>query len=336
MTSPPPRDSATIVNVAREAGVSIKTVSRVVNAEAGVHEETRARVAEVIQRLNYRPKLSARSLKSGRSFLIGLFYYERQSAYAANLQRGAARACREAGYHLVVESLEDSAPDLDRQVERTLCALRPDGVILTPSLCDDPRVLRALQAQATPVVRLSPCVDEGPVVRIHEMQAAQEVVQHLLALGHRRIGFLRGPTDQIASAWRLQGYESALAAAGLRSAWQADGDFTFESGLRAAERLAALRRRPTAVFAANDDMALGLLAGVEARGLRVPQDLSLVGFDDTPSATRVWPTLSTVRQPLEAMAVAAVQALLGSEPLAPRTLVLPHELMLRASSAPPP
>lgn len=324
---------STIVDVAREAGVSIKTVSRVVNVESGVHEETRARIAEVIQRLNYRPKRSARSLKSGRSYLLGLFYYEPQSAYAGNLQRGATLACREAGYHLVVESLEQSVQTLGQQIERTLATLRPDGVILTPGLCDDARVLTALKNQSIPAVRLSPRADRGLVVRINEVRAAEELTQHLLDLGHRSIGFLRGPADQVASAWRLSGYEAAMAAAGLQPAWLGQGDFTFESGLAAAHTLLTLGNRPSAIFAANDDMALGLMAGVEAQGLRVPQDLSLVGFDDTPAATRVWPTLTTVRQPMEAMAIAAVQSLLGLPATAAGTQVLPHELKLRASSA---
>ena len=329
---------ATIVDVAREAGVSIKTVSRVVNAEAGVHEETKARVLEVVQRLHYRPKASARSLAGARSFLIGLFYYDPQAAFAGNVQRGATRACREAGYHLVVESLERGAADTAEQVERTLAALRPDGVILTPPLSDDAAVLATLAAHGTRVVRLSPRDEAGLCVRIDDVLAAEELTRLLIGLGHQQIAFLRGPSDQVASERRYLGFQRAMKAARLKPAWVFDGNFNFDSGVAAAHQLLALGERPTAVFAANDDMALGLQSAAEGLGLRVPQDLSLVGFDDSPAATLVWPALTTVRQPLDVMAATAVQLLLA-EPEVAQSCVLPHEIKVRASTAalhPPP
>ena len=322
----------TIVDVARMAGVSIKTVSRVVNVEAGVHEETRVRVQEAVQRLNYRPKLSARSLAGARSFLIGLFYYDPQASYAGNVQRGATRACRAAGYHLLVESLDREAQDINDQVQRSLVALRPDGVILTPPLCDNEDVLATLAASNTPVVRLSPRDYRGVHVRIDDRLAAEELTRLLIGLGHERIGFLGGPEDQIASERRYEGFVSALGAARLKPFWVGQGDFTFDTGVQAAHQLHGLAERPTAVFAANDYMALGLIAGAESLGLSIPGDLSVVGFDDAPAATLVWPSLTTVRQPLEQMAELAVQLLLAPSGQAV-SCVLPHEIQVRASTA---
>jgi LacI family transcriptional regulator len=320
----------TIIDVAREAQVSIKTVSRVVNAEPGVHEDTLTRVREAIQRLNYRPKLSARSLAGARSFLIGLFYFDGQSGYIGNLQRGATRSCRELGYHLFVEPLDASAPDLVAQVERSLSALRPDGVILASPLCDHPGVLEALQAQGTRVVKLSPRELQGSCVGIDDVQAARELTLLLLDAGHERIGFLQGPADQIASQRRQQGFSIALRAAQYRPAWIASGDFTYQSGVLAAQAWHAMSKRPTAVFAANDEMALGLIAESRRLGHQLPEELSVVGFDDSPAAAMIWPGLTTVHQPLDEMAATAMRLLVDSDP-SPRVVVLPHQLRLRAS-----
>jgi LacI family transcriptional regulator len=331
LTMPRRADSPiTIIDVAHDAQVSIKTVSRVVNAEAGVHEDTLKRVRESIRRLNYRPKLSARSLAGARSFLVGLLYFDSQSSYIGNLQRGATRSCRELGYHLFVEPLESNAPDLVSQVERSLAALRPDGLILAPPLCDHPGVLEAIAARGARVVKLSPREQQGSCVGIDDVQAARELTQLLLDAGHERIGFILGPPDHVASQRRQHGFNMALRAAQHRQAWTFQGDFTFQSGLLAAQAWQALSRRPTAVFAANDDMALGLMAEARRLGHDLPGALSVVGFDDTPASAMVWPALTTVRQPLDEMAATAMRLLVDPDPT-PRNVVLPHQLRLRAS-----
>jgi len=328
----------TIIDVAREAGVSITTVSRVLNQEPGVHAETREQVLKVVTALNYRPKLSARSLAGARSYLIGLLYYDPSAAFVAWVQQGATLRCREAGYHLVVESLDNDAPDIEAQVERTLAALRPDGMILTPPICDNPKVIRALRAAGTPFVQMSPGlpVPDAGVVCMDEVQAAEEVTNLLISLGHRHIGYIGGPADQAASGLRQQGFERAMAAHGL--AIEPDlvqsGDFTFRSGVDAAHRLLSRRQRPSAVFASNDDMALGVLAAAQRLGLAVPGDLSIAGFDDSPAAGLVWPALTTVRQPVAQMARSAVELLIApAEPEAPAPRVLPHELLVRDSTS---
>ncbi len=333
--------SPTIVDVAREAGVSIKTVSRVLNHEPGVHESTRDQVLKVVEALRYRPKQSARSLAGGRSFLIGLLYYDPSAIFVGSVQQGATLRCRELGYHLVVESLHNDAPDLRQQIDRMVLALRPDGMILTPPLCDNPEVLAALRESGTPCVLMSPERDlRGvPSVRMDDVHAAEEITNLLLSLGHQRIAFIKGPADQSASGLRYQGFVNALRAHGLEPDPELiqPGAFTFESGRDAAHQLLSRRQRPTAVFASNDDMALGVLAAAQRLGLAVPSELSVAGFDDSPTAALVWPPLTTVRQPVAEMARTAVEMLVtGQRGEAPDEAdlhkVLPHELVVRDST----
>jgi LacI family transcriptional regulator len=338
-----PTPAPTIIDVAREAGVSIKTVSRVLNREAGVHEQTREQVLAVVGRLKYRPKLSARSLAGARSFLIGLLYYDPSAAFVGAAQKGAVVRCRESGYHLVVESIEDQAPDIDAQVDRMVSALRPDGMILTPPLCDNPRVLEALAAHGTPVVLISPGQHDAALmsVRMDDVHAAEEVTRLLIGLGHERIGFIRGKADQAASGLRHAGFERAMKAHGLTvdPALVCQGDFTYHGGVQAAQRLLTLRQRPTAVFASNDDMALGVMAEALRLGMSVPTELSVVGFDDSPAAALVHPALTTVRQPLEEMARLAVDLLItpGEEQASSaEEHVMAHRLVVRGSTAPAP
>lgn len=336
--------SPTIVDVAREAGVSIKTVSRVLNHEPGVHESTRDQVLKVVEALRYRPKQSARSLAGGRSFLIGLLYYDPSAIFVGSVQQGATLRCRELGYHLVVESLHNDAPDLRQQIDRMVLALRPDGMILTPPLCDNPEVLAALRDSGTPCVLMSPERDLPgvPSVRMDDVHAAEEITNLLLSLGHQRIAFIKGPPDQSASALRYQGFVNALRAHGLEPDPELiqPGSFTFASGRDAAHQLLSRRQRPTAVFASNDDMALGVLAAAQRLGLPVPGELSVTGFDDSPTAALVWPPLTTVRQPVAEMARRAVEMLVSVQrpdmAAAPAESelhkVLPHELVVRDST----
>ena len=332
----------TIVDVARKAGVSIKTVSRVMNKEPTVHPQTRALVLAVVAELNYRPQLSARSLAGAKSFLIGLLYYEPSAAYVAGIQRGATLRCREAGRHLVVESLQSNGADLQPQIEAMLAALRPDGMILTPPLCDNPQILALLRANGTPCVLISPAGDGHGLARVvmDDALAAEELTNLLASLGHRHIAFIQG--DQAASERRQHGLERALASHGLvlEPAFVIPGRFDFDSGVDGAHSLLSRAVPPTAVFAANDDMALGVLAAAQRLGLAVPGELSIVGFDDSRAATLVWPALTTVRQPVAEMAMAAVDLLLSNELKpgasgAPPARVLAHELVVRGSTAAP-
>ena len=333
----------TITDVAHQAGVSIKTVSRVLNKEPTVHPDTRALVLDVVARLNYRPQLSARSLAGAKSFLIGLLYYEPSAAFVAGMQRGATLRCRQSDRHLVVESLDAEGGDPRPQIEHMLAALRPDGVVVTPPLCDNAQVLATLKAHGTPCVLVSPSGDNDhgmARVQMDDMLAGEEVTNLLVSLGHERIGFIQG--DQSASERRQRGFERALATHGLSldPALVVPGDFDFDAGVAGAHQLLGRPQPPTAIFAANDDMALGVLAAAQRLGISVPGELSVVGFDDSRAATLVWPALTTVRQPVAEMAMAAVDLLLSGElkaadPSQPPVRVVAHSLEVRGSTAAP-
>lgn len=336
--------TATIIDVAREAGVSIKTVSRVLNREPNVRAETRDAVLAASRALNYRPNLSARSLAGSRSFLIGLFFDNPSPAYVGDVQRGAVSRCRESGYHLTIEPVEVEASDLESVVEQAVSTLRLDGVILTPPVCDDARVLSVLESLGTPYVRIAPDRVKGraPWVGMDDRAAARAMTEHLLGLGHVDIGFVTGHPDHGASRLRQEGFFDAMAERGIapRDGRVIQGWFSFQSGFDAAERLLAEGERPTAIFASNDDMALGVMASAVRRRIAVPEELSVAGFDDTPAARTVWPQLTTIGQPIQDMAAAAADLLISGEartfpPGKPPGRVFHFCLAARDSTTPP-
>ncbi len=318
--------TATIYDVAAMAGVSIKSVSRVLNREPNVSEALQTKVRAAVEALDYRPSLSARTLAGASSYLIAAFVDAeltlehwrsgRGNDYLSRLEYGALVECRDAGYHLLVELVDYGSPGLEAQLQALLRALRPDGVLLTPPNADDPRVLDILERSGTPFVRLGAEreLDRGLRVFMDDRRAAEEMTSHLIELGHREIAFVSGPEAYAASRARREGFLSAMIGADLvvRDDLIQEGDFTFESGRRATECLLALRDRPTAIFASNDDMALGVLAAAATAGVTTPGDLSVCGFDDTPSAMFSTPTLTTVRQPVAEMAGAATRLLLAA------------------------
>lgn len=323
--------------------MSIKTVSRVLNKEPNVKLETRDRVLAAAEALRYRPSVSARSLAGSRSYLIALFFDNPSPAYVSDVQRGAVDRCREAGYHLVVEPIASAASDAAELVRATMATLRPDGAILSPPVSDRSRVLDALSEMNAPYVRIAPDNDRdrSPYVWMDDARAAYEMAGHLLKLGHRDIGFIVGHPDHGASHLRLEGFSRALREHGcpVRPDRIVQGYFSFQSGFDAAEILLSRADRPTAIFASNDDMALGVFSVAHRLGLSVPADLSVVGFDDTPAASTIAPQLTTVRQPIFEMARAAADMLI----LGPRGVSLGHppsrllafDIIVRESTAPP-
>lgn len=335
--------SITLVDVAAQAGVSMKTVSRVVNGEPHVRPEIRERVMAAASALGYRPNLSARALAGSRSYLLGLYLNNPNRAYVSQVEYGAMRACRSAGYHLIVEEMAGTGEDILPRVEALHAAVRMDGVILTPPLSDDRTVLDELRARALPVVRIAPAPadpDFGPCVVMDDEQAAYEMTRRLQGFGHRRIAFIAGPESHAAASSRCDGYLRAMQEAGLAGeATVRPGDFDFRSGQRAGEDLLARDRPPTAIFAANDEMALGVMAMAHRRHLDVPKALSIAGFDDSPSAEVVWPRLSTVRQPVEEMAFQAAKMLIAARGSSERATAAVHkldfEIIMRESVAAP-
>ena len=336
------RGSVTVEDVARAAGVSAMTVSRVVNGGSNVRESTRAAVLEAIERLNYSPNAAARSLAAGDASQIGLLYSNPSAVYLSQFLIGALAGARRTGCHLVLEACEGESADEQAEATRRFANTAVEGVILPPPLSESAPVQAELAAAGIPAVSVATGQPSpGSLnVRIDDFAAAKAMTEHLIELGHRNIGFIKGHPNQIASRERYRGFIAALEEAGLSESAAAveQGYFTFRSGLVAAERLLARQSRPTAIFASNDDMAAAAVGVAHRQGLHVPDDLSVVGFDDTSLATNIWPELTTVRQPIAAMAETAVNLLLsrlrgrpGAEPPTEER-VLEHELIIRESS----
>ncbi len=329
----------TIKDVSREAGVSIKTVSRVLNNEKYVGAATRARVAEVVERLNFRPSVAARSLAGRRSFQIALICDNPSPYYVYEMQSGIRDRCEQDGVRMIAQPYDrDSARLLD-DIESLVEATQIDGLILTPPVTDYPAVLELLARRDVRFVRVSPgsALDLTPSTFIDNVAAAATMTRHLIGLGHRRIGFIAGHPSFATSAQRTEGYRLALTEAGITAdaGLIRTGTYDFESGSTETEALLALSDRPTAIFAASDDMAAGALAVAHRMGLQLPGDLSIAGFDDTRLAGFVWPPLTTIRQPTRAMAHAAADLLLG-DPAGPvERREIAYELIVRGSTAPP-
>ncbi|MEG3181374.1 LacI family DNA-binding transcriptional regulator [Sphingomonas sp. LT1P40] len=337
---------ATVQDVARAAGVSAMTVSRVVNGGSNVREATRKAVLAAVAELSYRPNTAARSLAAGGATQIGLLYSNPSAGYLGQFLIGALESARRVGCHLVLEACADDSPAAQTEAVRQLIDAAVGGVILPPPLSESATVQAALADAEIPWAAIAMGA-QGPGtlnVRIDDHAAARAMTLHLIDLGHRDIAFIRGHSNQLASAKRERGFLAAMAERGIDTADLTieQGWFTYRSGIDAATRILGGKRRPTAIFASNDDMAAAAVGVAHRHGLHVPDDLSIVGFDDTAIATSIWPELTTIRQPIADMAEAAITMLLyrlrerDGEDRAAEEEVLPHLLIIRDSSAPPP
>ena len=336
------RSSATIKDVAERASVSQMTVSRVLNNKPLVSDATRQRVRDAMRELNYRPNLMARNLAGRSGLFIGLLYRNPSYGYLSEFLLGALEACRKMGHHLVVEEpfMHEEMVDLD-WLEARFLDTSIQAVIVIPPLSDDPKLIRTLNDAGIDFVRISSDLEgQRQSVGIDDRAAARDMTGHLLSLGHQRIGVIGGPASHLASHLRMDGVASALTEAGIpldRSLIE-HGDFTYRSGLDAAETLLARDDPPTAIFAFNDDMASGAIASAYRAQLDVPGDVSVVGFDDTANAAMLYPPLTTVRQPIREMAQAAIETLVRvvAEPGTSETAtVMDYEVIERASVGPP-
>jgi LacI family transcriptional regulator len=305
----------TINDVARVAGVSKKTVSRVINRSPLLGEETRARVETVIRDLGYIPNPQARALALRRNFLIGLVHDNPNAQTVMNVQQGILEALHDTEFEMVVRPVDRGSATMLADLRHFLERQRPYGVLLMPPVSENDLVARACAEIGCRYVRMgSAMLDEAEhMVASNDREAVRGAVDHLIAQGHRRIGLVAGPHGFRSARERRAGFEDALAAAAiaLPRSLVADGNYTFESGLVAAERLLDLVPRPTAIFSSNDEMAAGVIHAARMRGLDVPHDLSIIGFDDTPIAAHVWPPLTTVRWPIASMARSAALKLIA-------------------------
>lgn len=325
----------TIKEVAKLAGVSFKTVARVVNKEGNVHPSRQEAVLRAMEMLKYTPNISGKQLATSRSFLIALLFNV-SANFVARAQSGAIRKCRETGHHVIVEEVPEGFEEV---ISDRLQQLRVDGVMVLPPLSYSEPLLSALRARDLKVVQVAPGDPHTYLasVGISDYDAAYEVTTRLIEMGHADIAFIAGGTVR-ASAARHDGYRAAHAKAGLSpsSAHQQRGDFSFESGERCGHALLTGANPPSAIFAANDLMALGVMVAAEKLQRSIPGDLSLVGFDDSPLAVHAWPQLTTVRQPLEAMTSAAVDILLDEQRLSSReAFLLPYVFIERGSTSAP-
>jgi LacI family transcriptional regulator len=298
----------------------------------------RARVAQIVEQLVVELG-SAPETSPQRSSLIALVHDDATRHLALEAQRGVLAAIRDTDFALVVRSVDRAAPGIEQELHRFLDTQRPAGVLLMPGVAELEPVLRACRATGCDYVRMAASALDEParLVAANEREAAADAIGHLIALGHRRIGIVAGPDELGSAQQRELGYLDAMADHELDRgpALVASGDYSFESGVAAGKLLLEVSPRPTAIFAASDAMAAGVLHAARDKGIDVPTDLSIVGFEDAPIAAQLWPPLTTVRVPVAAMAQAAARKLLDPEAAPDEPMQFRLELVPRASTAPP-
>lgn len=327
---------ATINDVSALAGVSIKTVSRVINNEKYVGKETRAKVQAAIGELHFSPSQAARSLAGKRSFQVALVYDNPSPYYVYEMQAGVRARCAAEHVRMFAQPYDRSAAGIAEEIGALVDELKLDGLILTPPVCDDAQLLSDLEARGLRYVRVSPAAasDTAPSVAIDNEGAAYQMTHYLCTLGHRLIGFIAGDPAFATSAQRRAGYDRALREAGIvpDPALIRRGEYSFGSGDAAATALLMLSPRPTAIFASSDDMAAGALAAAHRLGVSVPGQVSIAGFDDSALAEVVWPPLTTIRQPTRDMAYAAADLLFDTAARGEARLI-EHRLIVRGSTS---
>ncbi len=326
-----------IRDVAARAGVAVKTVSRVLNGHPYVSSDTKERVEQAMKALDFRPSIAARILSGAKSNQIALIYDNHSPYYMFQIQHGCWTRCQQDGIRLLAQPVDVADPRIGDQVRGLVSETHVDGIILSSPVTDCELVLRVLDTMDVPFVRISPGINHALTssVFMDDAQAADDMTTHLINFGHRRIGFIKGHPNHRASDDRLFGYRRALDRVGIAFEPQltADGEFDFDSGVRAGRYLLDLPAPPSAIFAANDDMAAGVLAVAHDRGIDLPGQLSVAGFDNTTLARSVWPPLTTIHQPMSDLAHTATDILIAGGDINHRRL--PHTLVERASVAPP-
>lgn len=335
----------TIKDVGKLAGVSFKTVSRVINHEPRVDKALQERVWKAIKELNYQPNHAARGLR-GTSSSIGFIYDNPNSNYVIDMQRGILEECRRRDYELVIHPCDTTSPDLINEIFHMLDRSRVGGLVLTPPASEMPEVLEALRQRKVSIVPIisdsqAPDTPE-PCVYIDDRTAAYQITEHLLELGHKRIAFLCGEEAHKSSTERLEGYRQALKAHEIEIDPELilTGQYSFESGVERSKHLLTLDSRPTAVFACNDEIAAGTLFAARLSGIEVPRDLSIAGFEDSPFSRQAWPNLTTARQPISEIGRRATTLLINQvrankAPTKQESQGFHPELVLRESTAPP-
>ena len=298
----------TIRDVAKHAGVSLKTVSRVINGEASVREDTRERVQRSIAALRYEPDQAARNLRGATPHALGLVYDNPNPYYVIAVQAGVLAACRDQDFGLQIHPCDSNAPDLADELRELVRNARLAGLVLAPPMSERMDLIRYLADAGIRCVRIISAAEDPndgyPCVFVDDRDAAYDITEHLIQLGHQRIGFLWGGAEHRSSPERFKGYEAALKDYDipLDKKLVIPGDYSFDDGFRGARRLFALQDRPSAIFGSNDEIAAGVLAAAKANGIDVPYELSIAGFEDSPFSRQSWPALTTAKQATEDIA----------------------------------
>jgi LacI family transcriptional regulator len=334
------RRRPTINDVARLAGVSKKTVSRVINRSPLVRGETREKVDAIIAELGFRPDPQARALAFRRSFLIGLIYDNPNPQYVIDMQQGILDVLRGSGFELLVHPCRRSEPGFYETVAAFVERQRLAGVVLPPSVSEDERLVKILVDLDCPYIRIASVLLDEPEASIvtHDAEGGHQAARHLAQLGHRRIAHISGPDGFRSAKERRIGFRRGLEAENVAYDPSLDikAAYTFDSGLAAGRELLARTPSATAVFCGNDEMAAGLYQAAREAGRAIGRDLAIVGFDDSPLATRLWPPLTSVRLPIRDMGAKAAEKLLAEirdadEDLPPTNEIRP-KLVIRTST----
>lgn len=332
---------STISDVARLAGVSKKTVSRVINNSPKVGSDTRENVLRVIENLNYVPSPQARGLAARRSFLLGLIYDNPDPLYIDAIQRGILSVCGPAGYELVVHPCDIRSSGFVADILRFIAKSHVDGVIILPPVSELDHVARAIRDAGNHYIRLAAAAidDDQHIVVSNERAAVKELTEYLIKLGHKRIGFISGPADYLSARERFEGFLEAHHSHDISFdlKLKVEGHYSFESGKTCAHQLLSIEKPPTAIFASNDDMAAGALHTAYEMGVSVPGHLSIAGFDDSRLASLILPTLTTIRRPVTHMSSLAAVKLIsaidhGEHSDMPRDVVVIPKVIVRNST----
>ncbi|GGW81439.1 LacI family DNA-binding transcriptional regulator [Alteromonas halophila] len=337
---------ATIKSVAEQAGVSIKTVSRVINNEGTVKPDTLKKVQDAIAALDYRPNKAARDLAGRENFVLSYVYDNPNAYYVIDMQQGILQECRHNGYELLIHPCNAASPGIIPEIMTMVESARVAGLILSPPLSEMPDVLQALDDKGICYVRVlsgEKAPDTSlPCVLINDYEAAFAITEHLITEGHRRIAFIAGEREHHSTIERQNGYLAALNKHGITQdpSLLIDGTYSFGTGVHSAESLLSLDLPPSAVFACNDEIAAGMLYGARMKGFDVPGDLAIAGFENSPFSRQTFPPLTTATQPTADIARSATSSLISSLKVRKRTgklspaepVYFVPELLVRAST----
>ena len=307
--------AVTIKDVSKDASVSIKTVSRVINNEANVAEVTKNKVLASVKKLGFKPNKSAQSLRSKKSYMLALLYDNPNKSYLADVQSGIFNACKNTGYNLVIQECNYKSSKLINDIIQFVKDFKIDGLVITPPLSDMQDFLSNLEANKIEYAVIAPRImnPDSLYVSSNDYEAAYNLTSEIINHRHRDIGFIKGHPKHSASLLRFNGFLAALKKHGLEpnEQWIKQGNFSFESGFDAGVEIFESSKIPTAIFASNDSMAAGIMKSAQMKGMAVPNDLSLTGFDDSPIAQQIWPALTTIKQPVQQMAAHAARILIA-------------------------